>query len=203
MSTIQTSRLARWALIGSLLAAGGVVWGCTSDGDTTGTTLRTTTGKTSGTTIVSGALTGGVSTSSVTPAPTNPPPTPTPTASASPTATPVPTPVPTPFAIQVTVTIATPSINLAPQGGGAGLYPYTTTVSADVMMSDGTHQNGSFVNWDTSNHAIATVTADGTVTADSTTGGTVTVIGTAKNGQAVGTVNLRVTTLGGAQLTVN
>lgn len=132
-------------------------------------------------------------------------PTPTPTPTASPTPSPTPTASPTPqeyvpFAIGVTVTAGATTLHLPPPSGMTARYAYTTTVSAEVLWSNGmkTHQ----VSWSSGKPSLATVDAAGTVTTVGTVGGTVEILGTSPDGLATASMELTVLDSGDAELTI-
>lgn len=171
------------------------LWGC-DGGDVTGTLGTSGAKKTPAPAPTE--LGGAVQKTDATPTPS---PTPTPIPTPTPTATPTPEPLPTPRAMGIEVSIAATSINLSPIGGGASLYPYTTTATGTVMLSNAL--KSSDIDWSSSDTAIATVASDGTVTAGSTTGGLVQIIGTSKDGLVSQAVDLTVTTFGGAEVVVD
>lgn len=151
-----------------------------------GVTVPAPSGQTDALVVVGGS--GGTTTAS---------PTPTPSPSPHPTPSPTPTPVPedpnsyVPFAIGVTPTIDATTINLPPPEGELALYPYTTRVSADVLMSNGFHSTQ--VSWSSSNPDLASVDGQGNVTARGLVPGTVEIIATSLDNKASGSVSLTVT----------
>lgn len=171
------------------------LWGC--DGGDVTSSLSTSGAKKTPAPVAS-ELGGAIQKTDATPTPS---PTPSPTPTPTPTATPTPEPQPTPFAMGIEVSIAATTINLSPIGGGASLYPYTTTVTGTVTMSNALKTSD--IDWSSSDTAIATVASDGTVTAGSTTGGPVQIIGTSKDGLVSQAVDLTVTTFGGAEVVVD
>lgn len=179
------------------------IWGCTGDPDEITGVVPAPKGSGSGTgtDVIGGVSNGGGSQNGTsgtpTPAPT---PTPTKTPSPTPTATTEATP-PAPFAVAVyDLVLGANSVTVAPPLGMTALYPYTTTVSAKVLLSNGDRQ--ATVQWDTSNHAIATVDSQGFVTAGSVPGA-VRIIATSLDGQASDSLTLNVVSTGGATIEVD
>ncbi|MBO9539148.1 Ig-like domain-containing protein [bacterium] len=187
----------RVGAIAALLALVLAIWGCTGDADEiTGVLPPSGTG--ASTDVTGGVSKGGGQSGGATPSPTpTTNKTPTPTPSATPTAEETPA---TPFAINVQPWLAMNTLVVAPSNGASPLYPYTTTATVEVLLSNGHRQ--ATAQWDTSDHAIATVDTAGLVSAGNTPG-TVEIFATSLDGRASASVTLTVLSKGGAIIEVD
>lgn len=121
-----------------------------------------------------------------------------------PTPTPIPTATPVPyqaFSVEVTVTPATASINLRdPEGIGGANYPSSVALSADVLLSNNTHNTS--VTWKTSDEQIAAVSPQGVVSVG-TKAGVATITATSADGESFGTCKVTVKDSGALDVTID